>query len=105
MFSYTVVGYDKDNDVYVEYDEVFNLNDAASIAQKLIDFVKNGELRREETGEPIDSIEIYKNWGEENEERIWYPDMTTEVKSVLTPKKDLQFEQNNLENEEEMDYE
>ncbi len=54
---YTVVGYDKDNDVYVEYGDYHRQIEAEHHARELADLVYRDKLRRE-NGEPIDWIEI-----------------------------------------------
>lgn len=67
---YTVVGYDKDNDVYIEYGEYSTLWFAYQHANELSKMVENDELRRRDNGEPIDWIEIYENWNGPDEYRI-----------------------------------
>lgn len=67
---YTVVGYDKDNDVYIEYGEYGSLWTAYGRASELSKMVENGELKRKDNGEPIDWIEIYENWNGPDEYRI-----------------------------------
>lgn len=67
---YTVVGYDKDNDVYIKYAtysvEIF----AYMKADELFSEVKRGDLRRKDNGEPIDWIIIYENYGDPDEKVI-----------------------------------
>lgn len=67
---YTVVGYDKDNDVYIECGEYSSICDANIKADELREMIKNGKLRRKDNGEPIDWIEIYENWNEPDEYRV-----------------------------------
>ena len=67
---YTVVGYDKDNDVYIEYGEYSILQSAFERAEELNKMIECGELRRKDNGEPIDWIEIYENWNLPDEYRI-----------------------------------
>ena len=67
---YTVVGYDKDNDVYKEYGEYSSLLNACRRASELRNLIEGGELRRKDNGEPIDWIEIYENWNGPDEYRI-----------------------------------
>lgn len=70
---YTVVGYDKDNDVFVTYDSTIYKDKAIAMAKEYADMVENGELRWPGTdeGEPIDWISVYKGWATEDEEKIW----------------------------------
>lgn len=70
---YTVVGYDKDNDVFVEYDSTIYKDKAITMAKEYADMIKNDELRWPGTdeGEPIDWISVYKGWATEDEEKIW----------------------------------
>ena len=68
---YAVVGYDKDNDVFVEYKFTDDPKEAEDFALHLTAVMNRGELRMDVTGEPLDWVEIYKHWGEENEEQIW----------------------------------
>ena len=67
---YTVVGYDKDNDVYEEYGEYSSLWGAHNRASELSKMIAKGELRRKDNGEPIDWIEIYENWNGPDEYRV-----------------------------------
>lgn len=67
---YTVVGYDKDNDVYEEYGEYSSLWNAHRRASELNKMIDSGELRRKDNGEPIDWIEIYENWNGPDEYKI-----------------------------------
>lgn len=59
---YTVVGYDKDNDVSVIYGEYSVIQFAKMRADELREKIERGELRRKDNGEPIDWIDIYENW-------------------------------------------
>lgn len=67
---YTVVGYDKDNDVYVEYGTYSNVHFAYMRADELNKMIDRGKLRRKDNGEPIDWIEIYGNWNLPDEHKI-----------------------------------
>ena len=67
---YTVVGYDKDNDVYIEYGEYSVIQFAYMRADELNGMIDRGELKRKDNGEPIDWIEIYENWNLADEHRI-----------------------------------
>ena len=68
---YTVVGYDKDNDVHIKYAEYSVSWFAVMKATELADQVKRGELRRSDNGESIDWIEVYENYNEPNEKRLY----------------------------------
>ena len=68
---YTVVGYDKDNDIYVVLDDKYTLSiDAEIYAKELIPLLHSGQLRTE-NGEPIDWIEIYYDYNGKDEAMIW----------------------------------
>lgn len=68
--KYTVVGYDKDNDVYVVYDSFRKFDDAVEKGRELGKLVKEDKLRRE-NGEPIDWIQVYANWNTIDETAVW----------------------------------
>ena len=67
---YTVIGYDKDNDVCVKYGESLSRWGAYQIASDLAKKIKYDELRREDNGEPIDWIEVYENYDTPSEQRL-----------------------------------
>ena len=68
---YTIVGYDKDNDVYEVLDDNYLLSlEAEMEAKELAKQIKAGKLRRE-GGEPFDWIEIYFDWNGEDETMVW----------------------------------
>lgn len=68
---YTIVGYDKDNDVYVVLDDEYILSlEAEMEARKFASLMKEGKLRRD-NGEPFDWIEIYYDYGGEEETMVW----------------------------------
>ena len=70
---YTVVGYDKDNDVYVEYGTYEKLCHARARMEELEPYLVRDELRREcsdGTLEPIDWLEIYQHWNWHGEELV-----------------------------------
>jgi hypothetical protein len=67
---YTIIGYDKDNDVFVEYGEFEVLHYAMRKANELKKLLDKEELKRE-NGEPIDWIEIYWNYNKTDEEMTW----------------------------------
>ena len=67
---YTVVGYDKDNDVYIVYAEYSVERLAILKAKGLADQILRGELRRLDNDEPIDWIEIYEHYNMPNEKRL-----------------------------------
>lgn len=66
---YTVVGYDKDNDVHVEYGTYEKLGQARARVEELEPYLVHDELRRE-NGEPIDMLEIYQHWNWHGEELV-----------------------------------
>lgn len=67
---YTIIGYDKDNDVFVEYGEFEVLHYAMVKANELKKLLDKEELKRE-NGEPIDWIEVYWNYNKADEEMTW----------------------------------
>ena len=69
--GYSVIGYNKDNDVFVCYSKHEILECAIERAKNLFELVKKNELRREDNGEPIDWIEVYWNWNK-NDEQILF---------------------------------
>ena len=56
---YTVIGYDKDNDFYVEYGDYYDFDSANNRMEELMLYLAHDELRTE-YGEPIDWLEIYQ---------------------------------------------
>lgn len=74
MDSFSVIGYDKDYDVYVCYGCFQKEEDAVSCARRLNGSLLEGKLFRicsDGTKEPIDWIEVYKNMDKENEQIVW----------------------------------
>ena len=72
--GYSVIGYDKDNDIFVCYEKCENKATAITKAEKLARKVSKGELKRkcsDGSEEPIDWIEVYWNWNEDDERIIW----------------------------------
>ena len=68
---YTIVGYDKDNDVYFVLDDGYTLSIEAELeAKQLVKLMEKSELCGE-NGEPIDWIEIYHDYGGDNEDVVW----------------------------------
>lgn len=58
---YVIVGYDKDNDVYVEYQRTDSLKYAIALARNLMKLLETGSLKRQCSDgsyEPIDWLEI-----------------------------------------------
>ena len=69
--TYTIVGYDKDNDVYEVLDDDYSLSVEAEIeARKFVSMMNEGKLRRE-NGEPFDWIEVYHDYNGEEETIVW----------------------------------
>ena len=72
--GYSVIGYVKDNDVFVCYGKYEVLANAVEKAKELAKQIENGELKRkcsDGTKEPMDWIEVYWNWNEDDEQIIW----------------------------------
>lgn len=69
--AYTIVGYDKDNDVYEELDAYTKSQTAIAEAEKLKTLLLNGKLRRKDNNEPFDWIHVYKDWNKPTEKIIW----------------------------------
>lgn len=69
--GYSVIGYDKDNDVFICYDKCETFELAVDKAKQLILLVEKDELKREDNGEPIDWIEVYWNWNKDDEKLLW----------------------------------
>lgn len=70
--EYKVEGYDKDNDVYVEYYRCEDLDEAKKIAKILDGIACNDELIRYDSDhekEPIDWVHV----SDENDERVYLP--------------------------------
>jgi hypothetical protein len=68
---YTIIGYDKDNDVYEVLDSDYLLSlEAEMEAKEMAKRAEAGELRRA-NGEPFDWIEIYFDWNGEYETMVW----------------------------------
>lgn len=69
--TYTIVGYDKDNDVYEVLDDDYSLSIEAEIeARKFVSLMNNGNLRRN-NGESFDWVEIYHDYNGEEEAMVW----------------------------------
>lgn len=64
-----VVGYDKDNDVYTNYG-VFDRVDEAIHHTNVLTLLMSENKLTILCGEPIDWIEIYKNFDKDEEEKI-----------------------------------
>lgn len=72
--GYSVIGYDKNNDVFINYGEFEVLAKAVEKAKELSKQIDCGELKRkcsDGTEEPMDWIEVYWNWNGDDEEIIW----------------------------------
>lgn len=79
---YKIFGYDKDNDVFVEFGTDKKYNKAVSSATHLSELMEKGELKRD-NGEPIDWIEVYQSEGP-NEKLVWasYRDVSMNERGV-----------------------
>lgn len=69
--GYSVIGYDKDSDVFISYGKYETLEYAVEEAKNLFELVEKNELRRKDNGEPIDWIEVYWNWNKDDEKILW----------------------------------
>ena len=72
--NYSIIGYDKDNDVFVSYGQFEVLAKAMKKAKELEELLNAGELKRicsDGTEEPIDWLEVYWNWNGDDEQIIW----------------------------------
>lgn len=68
---YTIVGYDKDNDVYEVLDDDYLLSlEAEMEARELAKRASAGDLRRE-NGEPFDWIEIFYDYHGNQPTMVW----------------------------------
>ena len=71
---FTIIGYDKDSDVYEEYGEFTDINIAKEEATRLAKLVRQDELVRIDSydnNEPIDWVEIYRDYDTPDETLIW----------------------------------
>lgn len=69
---YTVVGYEKDGDVYTVLESgITNKEQAITVAEEKALLLRAGKLRREDNGEPMDWIEVYYDFGGKHELRVW----------------------------------
>lgn len=74
IHGYSVIAYDKDNDVFVCYGEFQKECDAMKKAEELKKLLDKGELKRtcsDGTKEPMDWLEVYWNWNEDDERIVW----------------------------------
>lgn len=67
---YAVVGYDKDNDDYVEYGKYSVFNKAKKRAEELLPYL-NKDILLGNHNEPVDWLEVYWNWDGPEEEVVW----------------------------------
>lgn len=67
---YTIIGYDKDNDIYEEIAKFNKLEDAIESANSLCYCLVEDELKSC-VGEPIDWLEVYFDWNGKNENKVW----------------------------------
>lgn len=69
---YTIVAYDKDNDVYVVLNDDNNMSvvEAKAEAERFLSLLNEGKLCRE-NGEPYDWIEVYYEYNKGNEAMVW----------------------------------
>lgn len=69
--EYSVIGYDKDSDVFIHFCKCETLELAIEKAKKLLKFIEKDELKREDNEESIDWIEVYWNWDKDDEKLLW----------------------------------
>lgn len=72
--GYSVIAYDKDNDVFICYGKYIEESDAMKKARELKKIFDKGELKRtcsDGTEEPMNWLEVYWNWNEDDERIIW----------------------------------
>jgi hypothetical protein len=69
--TYTIVGYDKDNDVYEVLDDGYSLSIEAEIEARNFVSLMNEERLHRDNGEPFDWIEIYHDYNGEEETMVW----------------------------------
>lgn len=69
---YTVIGYEKDGDVYIVLETgIDNKKQAIMVAEEKVSLLRAGKLCRADNGEPMDWIEVYHDFGGEHELRVW----------------------------------
>ena len=74
ILNYSVIGYDKDNDVFICYGQFDMLTNAMDKAKELVELLNTNELKRvcsDGTEEPIDWLEVYWDWNGEEERILW----------------------------------
>ena len=72
--EYSVIGYEKDSDVFIFYFESESSLAAINKAKELNELCQQDELKRtcsDGTEEPIDWLEVYWHWNEAEEQLIW----------------------------------
>ena len=72
--GYSVIAYDKDNDVFICYGKYMGKPDAIKKAIELKKLLDKEELKRtcsDGTEEPMDWLEVYWNWNKDDERIIW----------------------------------
>lgn len=72
---FTIVGYDKDGDVYVELGQEVYFSLAVKSARNFVQSMKKGKLKRtcsDGHEEPLDGIAVCINWNQDDERFIWY---------------------------------
>lgn len=72
--GYSVIAYDKDNDVFICYGKYVEKFEAMERARELKKLLDKGELKRicsDGIEEPMDWIEVYWNWNKDDERIVW----------------------------------
>lgn len=74
IHGYSVIAYDKDNDIFICYGKYAEKLEVINKAKELKKLLDKGELKRicsDGTKEPMDWLEVYCNWNEDDERIIW----------------------------------
>lgn len=71
MLAYSVIAYDKDGDVCDAISQSDDKDAAIRYAEIMTKEMESGKLRRKDNNEPYDWIEVYENWGKQEEELVW----------------------------------
>lgn len=82
---YSVIGYEKDNDIHVLLADGYEFREAAiAEAKRMLPSLQKDELRSVNE-EPIDWIEVYRDYGGENESLIWVSNKDGDADESVPP--------------------
>ena len=70
-FGYSVIGYDKNNDVFIKLSVYSEFNDAVEEAKRVTSLSNSGRFLKTLNGGQIDWIEVYHNYELPGEELMW----------------------------------